>query len=248
MVIGHRGAAALCPENTLSSFCLARDAGAGMIELDVQQSTDGELFVFHDDTLERLCGEPTSVNALSWDLLSPKIVGYWNEQSVKIPRLAEVFSSLQRSVFYNVEIKTDTVAYPGIEARLVELIHAHRLVERVLVSSFHHDSLRLVREHDAKLAFGLLLNLEQGCHLGSPDAMVACAQEYSCFSVHPDFRLIRLYPTLVQRCHSAGLQVFPWTVDHPHVWHVLVNDLQVDGIITNDPRRLYEWLLERQIS
>jgi len=60
-VIGHRGAAAVCPENTLSSLLAARDAGARMVEFDVQQSTDRELFVFHDDTLERLCGELSPV-------------------------------------------------------------------------------------------------------------------------------------------------------------------------------------------
>jgi glycerophosphoryl diester phosphodiesterase len=245
VVIGHRGAAAVCPENTVPSFCLARDTGAWMIELDVQQSTDGELFVFHDDTLQRLCEEPTAVASLSWATLATRVVGHWGEQSLKVPRLTDVFSSLRRSVFYNVELKTDTVAYPGIEERVVELVRAHRLAERVLVSSFRHDSLRLVREHNRTLALGLLLSLEQGCHLGSPEAMVTRAREYDCFSVHPDFRLLRLYPAVVERCHAAGLRVFPWTVDHPHVWHVLVDELGVDGIITNDPGRLYEWLLSR---
>ena len=119
-VIGHRGAAAECPENTLASFLLARDTGACMIEVDVQQSTDGELFVFHDDTLERLCKEPVAVASLPWEALATKVVGHWDTYPLRIPRLTEVFSTLQRSVLYNVELKTDTVAYPGIEARLAE--------------------------------------------------------------------------------------------------------------------------------
>ena len=243
LVIGHRGAAAVRPENTLVSFRAAQEAGASMIELDVQQSTDGELFVFHDDTLERLCRAPYAVAELSWSELASHTVGRWNQERLAIPRLAEVFLTFQRSLLYNIELKTDTVPYPGIEQRLVELVRAQKLAERVLVSSFHHDSLRIVRELDPHLTLGLLLSLEQGCHLGSPEAMVARAQEFSCFSLHPDFRLLRLYPAVVEQCHTAGLRVFPWTVDHPHIWHVLVEELGVDGIITNDPGKLYEWLL-----
>ncbi|MGE0684856.1 MAG: glycerophosphodiester phosphodiesterase [Candidatus Binatia bacterium] len=243
-VIGHRGAAAVCPENTLSSFSLARDAGACMIEFDIQQSEDGELFVFHDDTLERLCGEPVTVGSLNYKALSARVIGRYHGESLTIPRLAEVFSTYRRSLLYNIELKTNSVISSGIESRLVELVHEYGLTERVLVSSFCHESLRNVHEHDAHLALGLLLSLEQGCGLGSPEAMVARAQEFVCFSVHPDFRLLRLYPALVEQCHLTGLRVFPWTVDHPHVWHVLVNQLHVDGVITNDPAKLYDWLLK----
>jgi glycerophosphoryl diester phosphodiesterase len=247
-VIGHRGAAAVCRENTIASFSVARDAGAYMVELDVQQSADGELFVFHDDTLERLCGERTSVASLMWEALSGKSVGYWREQPLKIPRLAEVFTALQRSVCYNVELKTDAVAYAGIEARLVDLVHDHNLTERVLVSSFRPDSLRAVHEKDPRISLGLLLSLEHGQHLGSPEAVITQAQEFSCFSVHPHFRLLRQWPSLVKICHAARLRVFPWTVDNPQDWQFLVTDTQVDGVITNDPGKLYEWLLTTRSS
>jgi len=177
-----------------------------------------------------------------------KIVGCWQDQELKIPRLAGVFAALQRSVFYNVELKIDTIAYPDIEGRLVEVVRACGLTERVLVSSFRHESLRLVREKDAHLALGLLLNHEQAQQLGSPEAVVARAREFSCFSVHPHFHLLRQWPTLVEACHAARLRVFPWTVDDPLDWRFLVTDLHVDGIITNDPARLYEWLLTEQVQ
>jgi len=246
-VIGHRGAATLCPENTLRSVIVARDVGALMIELDVQQSTDGELFVFHDDTLARLCGEEAAVASLSWGDLATKIVGSWQGEPLTIPRLTEIFTRLRRSVFYNIEVKTDTVQYPGIEARLTALVAAENLVERVLISSFYHESLRLVRQSDSRLSLGLLLNREQAKRLGSPTAIVARARELSCFSVHPDFRVLRQWPDLVVACHTASLRVFPWTIDDPQDWQVRVNELHVDGIITNDPGRLYDWLLARSL-
>jgi len=221
----------------------ARDAGACMIELDVQQSTDGQLFVFHDDTLERLCGDETRVASLAWEALSAKVIGHWRGRPLQMPLLAEVFAALRRSVFYNLELKTDTVAYPDIEGRLSALISAYGLTERVLVSSFHHESLRLVRQANAKLPRGLLLDSPQAQNFGSPAGIVARAQELACFSVHPDFRLLRSWPILVEACHAAGLRVFPWTVDDARDWHFLVDSLHVDGLITNDPGRLYEWLL-----
>lgn len=244
-IIGHRGAAAVRPENTLPSFQAARDAGACMIEFDVQVSADGELIVFHDATLERLCGEPTAVTALTYEALSSRVVGRYQGASLYIPRLTEVLSTFQRSLLYNIELKTEVTLSLNAATRLMDLIHEYQATERVLVSSFHHDNLRLMRECVPDLALGLLLSLEQGCHLQNPEAMVARAKEFDCFAIHPDFRLLRLYPALVEQSHDVGLRVFPWTVDHPHVWQVLINELHVDGVITNDPARLYKWLLKR---
>ena len=244
-VIGHRGAAAVCPENTLLSFRNAREAGACMIEFDVQQSADGELVVFHDETLERLCGEPATIASQSWCELTAKVVGHWQDQTLTMPRVADVFSCFQRSLLYNVELKTNVVHSPGIEKRLVTLVRDYDLAERVLVSSFQTESLRLVREKDSGIALGFLIDLVEGARCGSPDQLIRRAQEYDCCSLHPDFRLLRLYPTLAKQCHAAGLRIFPWTVDNAHVWRVLVHERHVDGIITNDPGRLYTWLLKQ---
>lgn len=89
------------PENTLPSLRAACEAGAMMIEFDVQQSADGKLFVFHDHTLERLCAEPLVASSLPWAVLSRKAVGRTHPQSVPIPLVEEVFATLQRSIFYN---------------------------------------------------------------------------------------------------------------------------------------------------
>jgi len=244
-IIGHRGAAALCPENTLPSFQAARDAGAGMIELDVQQSIDGELIVFHDETLERLCGETAALASLTASELTGKSVGQWHGQPVTIPSLAQVFTALQRSVLYNIELKTNRVHYSGIEKRLAQLVGQSGLAEYVLVSSFNHESLRLVRQCDPHLSLGLLLDSSQAQQCGGPDGIVAHAREFSCFSVHPEFSILRQWPELGSICRVAGLRIFPWTVDNQHDWQFLVDVVHVDGIITNDPGRLYGWLHAR---
>lgn len=247
-VVGHRGAAAVAPENTLSSICAARDAGALMIEFDVQQSADDALFVFHDHTLERFGGEPLVASMLPWNVLSQKNVGTIHGQAVGMPLLDDVFATLQRSVFYNVELKTDTVHFPGIEENLVALITKHGLTERVLVSSFYHQSLREIRRWSADLALGLLLSQEQAQGFTALADIVRYARDYDCCALHPDFHLLRQWPELVRACHDANLRVFPWTADDPSDWRMLVEELHVDGIITNDPGKLYAWLLTRANS
>ena len=193
-VIGHRGAPISCPENTLLSFREARDAGAGMIEFDVQQSADGELFVFHDHTLDRLCGESLVAATLSWEVLARKVVGQWQGQKVFMPLVDDVFATLRRSVFYNVELKADAVPFPGVEEKLVAMVARYGLSERVLVSSFDHQSLRVIRRWDSELALGLLLSQEQAQHFAGPVDIVTYVREYDCFALHPDFRLLRQWP------------------------------------------------------
>jgi glycerophosphoryl diester phosphodiesterase len=242
-VIGHRGAAALWPENTLPSFRAARDAGAVMIEFDVQQSADGELFVFHDHTLERLCGESLVASSLLWEALSQKSVSRIHGQVVSMPLVEEVFATLGRSVLYNVELKTAAIHFPGIEEKLVAMIAKHGFAERVLVSSFYHQSLCALRRWSSDLALGLLLSQEQARRFSRPTDIVTYAREYDCFALHPDFCLLHQWPELVSVCHAADLRVFAWTVDDPNEWQFLVGELHVDGIITNNPGSLYEWLL-----
>ena len=248
IVIGHRGAAAVCPENTLPSLQTARDVGAEMIEFDVQQSADGELVVFHDETLERLCGDDRTIASLTAAELATMVVGQWHGQPVTIPSLDQVFSTLGHSVLYNAELKTDTIHYPGIEARLASMVSAYSLTDHVLVSSFNHESLRLVRQCDPHLSLGLLLDRAQARQCDSPDGIVNRARAFSCFSVHPEFRTVRQWPELVTTCHIAGLRVFPWTVDDQDDWQFLVEEVGVDGIITNDPGRLAGWLRAHSYS
>lgn len=219
-----------------------------MIEFDVQQSVDGKLFVFHDHTLERLCEEPLVASSLPWAVLSQKDVSRAHGQPIPIPLVEEVFATLQRSVFYNVELKTDTVHFPGIEKKVVALITQYGLGERVLVSSFHHQSLREIRRWNAELALGLLLSQEHARQFSRPAAIVRYVREYDCCTLHPDFRLLRQWPELVTACHEVNIRVFPWTVDDPEEWQFLVGALYVDGIITNTPGKLYDWLLARARS
>jgi glycerophosphoryl diester phosphodiesterase len=130
LVIGHRGAAGLLPENTLPSFQRAFECGVGAVELDVY-AVEGELIVFHDETLERTTDGTGPVAGASLTALRCLNAG----DGWPIPLLAEVAAILPPGVGLNIELKG-----PGTAAPVAEFLARERLPE-VLVSSFEHDEL-----------------------------------------------------------------------------------------------------------
>ena len=73
LVIAHRGGALLAAENSAAAFQAAAAVGADAVETDVRQTADGHLVCFHDDTLERLCGDPRAVAEIELATLRQKI-------------------------------------------------------------------------------------------------------------------------------------------------------------------------------
>ena len=83
----HRGNSSLYRENTIEAISSAIDSGADVVEIDVGMSSDGEVVVIHDPTLERLWGVNKPVNSLSWSEISQiRSDGY------RIPLLKEVIA------------------------------------------------------------------------------------------------------------------------------------------------------------
>jgi glycerophosphoryl diester phosphodiesterase len=129
LVIGHRGAEALAPENTWPSFRVGYQAGADLLELDVQLTRDGEAIVFHDFSLQPKLGDPRWVRDLSWDDLRGLDVGRWYGPQFTgegIPRFAEVLDWARGRVAIQVDLKHGFVN-PGddhLEMTALDLIEA----------------------------------------------------------------------------------------------------------------------------
>ena len=138
---GHRGASADAPENTIPAFALALGQGADGIECDVQLTRDDEVVVIHDATLERTTDGHGWVADHSWaDLqtLDASAVrpGF---EATRIPLLAEVLELLaaDEDAIVNVELKTDSLPYRGIEQRVLEVVRASAVADRVIFSCFN---------------------------------------------------------------------------------------------------------------
>lgn len=142
LIIGHRGAAGLEPENTLRSFSRAVELGVDAVELDVHWVHD-ELIVIHDDTLERTTDGSGLLDSISLDELRELDAG----AGERIPTLAEALDLLSGHCAVNIELKG-----PGAAAPVARLLKQRFPAAEVLVSSFTLTELRAFHELSPEVA------------------------------------------------------------------------------------------------
>jgi glycerophosphoryl diester phosphodiesterase len=164
LVIGHQGAEALAPGNTWSSFETAFEAGADLLELDVQLTRDGEAIVFHDFTLQPKLGDPRWVRDLAWSELSNLDVGSWFDPAFageRIPRFADVLDWARGRVALWVDLKHGFLD-PGddrLEMEALDLIEGANVAAQVLISSW--DQVALARIRACRSDIPLAVNLRE---------------------------------------------------------------------------------------
>ncbi|HCO49642.1 MAG TPA: glycerophosphodiester phosphodiesterase [Spirochaetaceae bacterium] len=148
LVFAHRGLSASVPENTMASFAAARKAGIPGIELDVHLTKDGKLIVFHDDTTGRIGTGPAgalSIEGSDSTALSALDIGSWKDPAYsgeRMPLLEAVLEEFGPTQYFDIEIKSRTVADAGLERLLAAAVADHHMEGRCLVSSFNPFALR----------------------------------------------------------------------------------------------------------
>jgi glycerophosphoryl diester phosphodiesterase len=228
--IAHRGASGRAPENTHAAFAAALALGAEAIELDCQLSSDGELVVIHDETLERTTDGEGPVGDRSAAELAELDAGAWFDPSYRgerIPRLADVLAQLQGRVTLNVEIKSAR-DLGRIEPKLAALVAAANAAEWVVFSSFHPDAVRNLRFAAPWARLGVL------CNEDPRQRGLALALELAAEMVIPGRRWVDA--RVVEEAHVHGLDVWVWTVNEPGEMRRLVA-LGVDAIFSDWPER-----------
>lgn len=231
LIIGHRGASAEAPENTLAAFALAQAQGADGIELDVQLSADGWPVVIHDSDLARITGRQGSVQSLSLAQLQELEAG----EGQSIPTLDEVFETLGPNFLYNVELKTTALRDNGLAAAVADRIQAHHVENQTVVSSFNPLAVRRVRRHLTRSTWVAHLHYTAGLRY---KYLLAPSQ-----AIHPHYRLVDARYMVWAK--KMGWRVHAWTVDDPVEAQRLTN-LGVHGIITNQPRRIRNALFSHE--
>lgn len=182
-VIGHRGACAYAPENTMSSFIKAAQLGVKWVEFDVMQSADGVPVIIHDELLDRTTNGRGEVSLYTYPVLQSLDAGKWFDYAFsceRIPTLMTVIDFLQEAkISANIEVK----ALPGHEEKLLKRVlselkpYLSRANEQFLFSSFSMDALHLLRKHSADCQIGMLL------HAWEKDWQSIC-DALNCVSVH----------------------------------------------------------------
>jgi glycerophosphoryl diester phosphodiesterase len=214
LIIGHRGAAGLEPENTLRSFRRAEKEGADVIELDLHLSRDGRLVVIHDPTVNRTTGERGKVAEMTLDQLKALDAGIGE----RIPTFEEALEATDLPI--HAEVKAVEAG-----AALAGFIREHDLDGRVTPTSFHPEALGGVRSVMPEMEVGLILARRR------PDAD-ELARSVGAVSVALEARYVD--EEVVERCRAAGLQVIAWTVNDPNRMK-RVAELGVDAITSDRP-------------
>ncbi|MGD8815819.1 MAG: glycerophosphodiester phosphodiesterase family protein [Acidobacteriota bacterium] len=232
-LIAHRGASARAPENTLRAFEEALDAGAEVLECDVQMSRDGVAIVMHDPTVDRTTDGRGAVRRLSWHEIRALDAGYPARfgdafAGQRVPRLEELFDLARGRAEVFVEIKPEALADSDgrIEAGVVEAARSTGMMDAVGVLSFAPRALQRVRALAPDFPLGLVFRwwrrrrLVEETLRASADYLVAYTP-----------RLFDRPETVVQ-AHAAGLRVGAYVADSPELVQGLLQ-LGVDGIATN---------------
>lgn len=212
----------------MAAFELALEQGADGFELDVQLTRDDAVVVVHDETLERTTDGHGWVADHSLDDLKKldASAGRDGFAGARIPTLDEVFALVRGTdAVVNVELKNSTMRYRGLEERVLAVVAEHGMTGRVILSSFNHDSLRLLATLDDEVRLGVLY--EQ--RLWKPWNY---ARRVGAHALHPSLAVTRR--TVVERAHEAGLGVHVWTVDAPRDLERMAA-LGVDAVVTNRP-------------
>ena len=221
--LAHRGARRVAPENTLPAFERAMALGADGIELDVQISADGHLFVLHDLTLDQTTDGSGHAPSLPLAALKEFDAGsYFGEawRGTPIPTLDEVFDTLPSEAFVNIELKRDAFERDGLEEAIVAFIEHRNLASRVIVSSF--NPILLWRLRDEPFPLGLLYYPE-----------MANWERYG--QARRFLRLDALHPHFSQiGTHLPPLPINSWTVNQPADMRRLLT-LNVNAIISDLP-------------
>jgi glycerophosphoryl diester phosphodiesterase len=249
LIIGHRGAAAVAPENTLVSFERALLDGADGIEFDVRLARDGVPVVIHDSTLRRTAlrngrvasfssTELSEMDAGSWFNLRHPVKAHSLYAEARIPSLAAVFASLQNSdTLLYVEMKCGMRDRSKLAAEVVKLVDAHGIASRVRVESFDLAAITEVKRLDADLRTTALFDRRLTHPAPSARKMIErairCGAEE--IALHHTLATLRTVAEATQR----GLETVVWTADNP-AWVARAVKLGVRAIITNDPARLIE--------
>lgn len=251
LVIGHRGAAGEHPENTLPSFAAALAAGAAVLESDVHLTRDGVPILLHDPDLERVCGVARDAAQETWDTIASLDAGAgfvdaegkrpFLDRGVRIASLEQAFAAFPDARF-NLEIK-------GGGERVIEetlrLVARFERADRTLLTAGEDALMAPLRRQVA--ASGLAPAL--GASLSEVLAVIRSAlggtpmpEGVMALQIPAEFAGRPLVtPALVEHAHAHGVEIHVWTInDLDEIAALLAQD--VDGIVTDHPGRMVDWL------
>lgn len=251
LIIGHRGASALAPENTLAAFARAFDDGADGIELDVRLARDGVPVVIHDASLSHTGRLKARVARLTSERLGQTDVGTsFNQRHPQlarvqymkqtVPALADVFKLMANSVRQNtvcyVEMKTvrDKRSNLSLAAAVVESVRRHSFHNRVIVISFNLRAVAAVKQLDSSVRTGALFGPRQRA-TKSVRKIIANTVENGADEILLHHLIAK--QRVLKLALAANLNPVVWTVENPE-WIARAQENGIHALMTNNPAKM----------
>ena len=232
-VIGHRGAAALRPENTMASVIKAIEDGADWVEIDVQETADGIVIIAHDSDFMKLAG----VNLKVWDATMEDVaqidIGGWFDPeyaSERAPTLHDVLSAAKGKAKVIIELK-----YYGhdvdLENRVAGIVEELGMEDDIATMSLKYPAVQKMKALRPDWRAGVLAATAVGNLSGLDGDFLAVNANM-------------VTPGLIRSVHEAGKDLYVWTVNDPLQMSAMAS-MGVDGLITDRPAMAREVLRVR---
>lgn len=221
LIIAHRGASAMLPENTLSAFAKAVEMGVDMIECDVRITKDNQLVVIHDSSVDRMTRAYGEVGDYTYDDLKKFKI----RNNERVPLLEEVIDLVGQRASLVIEVKVRAAA-----KMVSDLIKRRGLVGNYVIQSFFWEVVRDIEKINPRFQTGILTWYLRDLHL-------RLGKKYGIDYINPHYRF--LSKKKVKAVHRAGFKMFTWTVNTDKAARRAA-EAGVDGLITNKPDLLIE--------
>ena len=236
IIIAHRGASNIAPENTLKAFKKAIELKADFIEFDVLETKDGKIVVCHDEEISRLTGRYGFIRELTLQELKTFDFG----EGERIPSLEELIEITKGKINLNCE-----VIVKGISNKVIKILKKYDLTDSVIISSFKREELLRFQKIDptVKLAYLDHNNYKMPCSWDKKEEWIQFCIDNQIYTINPFYPLVN--QQFVDLAHSNNIKVFPFTVDSGPAMRKLIK-FGVDGIITNDIIKAKKVLSEYQ--
>ena len=250
MVIAHQGGEQLRPSNTMPAFEHAVELGVDVLEMDIHQTKDGVLILMHDDTVDRTTDGSGVIKEMTLAEIKTLDAGhYWTDddgatypyrgQGITVPTLAEIFQAFP-DMPMNIEIKQDS---PSIVEPFCDLIQEYQMEDKVLIPTFHPDTMNEFREKCPGIATSMTepeIRLFYGLNkVGLSSFFTPPGQAFQVPESSGGLQIIT--PRFVENAQKRHIAVHVWTVNDPADMERLI-DTGIDGIITDRPDLLLEVL------
>ena len=223
-ITSHRGNSYEAPENTIPAIQAAIDNMSDYAEIDVQETKDGVVVVYHDATLRRITGDTGRLWEYTYEELLMKDFGKWYSdefEGTQIPTLAQVLELCKGKINLNIELKANKMSDTLVD-KVLALIEQYSMENQVVLSSTSYRYLREAKERQPSVKTGYILMAAYGYNFDD--------ENIDFFSIRSSF----VTQALVENAHGNGKEVHAWTVNTKSELSRLKR-LQVDNIITDRP-------------